>query len=40
VYYCTFHYSNRPCNVIYEGTKNKIVVQKKIIVSFVFVLKF
>ena len=27
-------------NVIYKGAKNKIVVQKKMIVSFLFVLKF
>ena len=27
-------------NIIYKGAKNKIVVQKKMIVSFLFVLKF
>ena len=27
-------------NVIYKGAKNKIVAQKKMIVSFLFVLKF
>ena len=27
-------------NVIYEGAKNKIGAQKKMIVSFLFVLKF